>query len=116
MSKHYLKPNCFDVSWKISDFLDFRNASTFRISKIGNLVQIFKILKLQSNFKDMGRHSTQFISAFTIVLLSWVLKDFEERLALKEIIWKTEMESLVPVAPDFSEVKRAIMDYICHLR
>ncbi len=44
----------------------------------------------------------------------WVLKVFEERLALKEMIWKTEMESLVFAAPDFSEVKREIMDYICH--
>ncbi len=44
----------------------------------------------------------------------WALNDFEERLALKETIWKTEMESLVPVVPEFPEVKRAIMDDIRH--
>ncbi len=42
-----------------------------------------------------------------------MLNDFENKLALKETIWKTEMKSLVSAAPDFSEVKRAIMDYIC---
>ncbi len=85
MSKHHPKPSCLDVSGQTFSLLDFRNVRTFLISKIDNLVQIFKILKLQSNFKDsgkstdllnhknhnvifndMGRHSTQLISAFTI--------------------------------------------------
>ena len=73
MSKHHPKPLCLDLSGRITDSLDFRNALAFHISKIGNWVPIFKIsqfiqncyiaknacvfatLKLHSNFKDSGK-------------------------------------------------------------
>ena len=46
MDKFNLKPRDVNLSGEIEDFLDFRNVHLFRISKIGNLVQIFKISQI----------------------------------------------------------------------